>query len=281
MKKGALVLKPQDIMILLKLKFTEEGWTYAAIAHSLSMSASEVHGALERSHHARLYNRKLRTIDTDALVEFLTHGIRYAFPARPTGLCRGVPTAWFVPPLMRQLSSSGTPLVWPDDEGTTEGLQITPLYRTVPTVVRTDRQLYQALAIIDAIRLGDPQQRAVAVSALHQILGHTPAIDTPVEPSQTEGLIEKMRSLRQVLPQKLYESPELGELITTLDQNTELFEQIRNLPADQRRLATSWGRSLLRNPEHPFIVEEHLPRGPQFEERLEAMLAGIRSLTQT
>ena len=76
--------------------------------------------------------------------------------------------------------------------------------RTVPDIVRSDCQLYCALAIIDAIRLGNEQQRAAAVQALHEVLGYTPKAneDEAEEAASpgTNGLIQKTRRLRQVAP---------------------------------------------------------------------------------
>ncbi|MEX2443587.1 MAG: hypothetical protein WD492_08280 [Alkalispirochaeta sp.] len=44
----SLHLKPQDVVVLLKLvALGERRWTYSELAGELGMSASEVHGAIE------------------------------------------------------------------------------------------------------------------------------------------------------------------------------------------------------------------------------------------
>jgi predicted transcriptional regulator len=48
-------LKPQDVFVLLKLAtLAGEDWSYASLALSLGMSASEVHASLKRSMQAGL-----------------------------------------------------------------------------------------------------------------------------------------------------------------------------------------------------------------------------------
>src|SRR5690242_9598736 len=81
-------LKPQDVVVALKLAaHPGEDWSYPKLAADLSMSASEVHSCVKRAAKSGLLlandehkpNRK-------ALLEFLTHGIKYAFPAERRGL---------------------------------------------------------------------------------------------------------------------------------------------------------------------------------------------------
>jgi len=55
------VLKPQDIVVLLKVhSWQDRDWTYSTLASSLSMSASEVHAALKRCEVSRLYDGNQR-----------------------------------------------------------------------------------------------------------------------------------------------------------------------------------------------------------------------------
>jgi len=75
------VLKPQDVVVLLKLVVTWEGWTYPSLAESLGMSASEVHAAVARAKQSGLYDEHRRMPNNKALAEFIVHGLRYVFPA--------------------------------------------------------------------------------------------------------------------------------------------------------------------------------------------------------
>jgi len=76
-----MVLKPQDIVILLKLVTSREiEWSYPFLAHDLFMSASEAHAGVKRAGAARLMDLQRRVPLKKALEEFLIHGMKYAFP---------------------------------------------------------------------------------------------------------------------------------------------------------------------------------------------------------
>ena len=87
------MLKPQDIVVLLKVYGLKNEWTYSELAKSLKMSSSEVHAALKRCATSGLYSDKRRRILKPALAEFLVHGLKYVFPTSPGALVRGMPTA--------------------------------------------------------------------------------------------------------------------------------------------------------------------------------------------
>lgn len=167
-------LKPQDILVLLKLCVQNDPlWTYAELAHSLSMSASEVHQSIKRAHLARLITvqdnlkKPLRT----ALLEFLIHGVKYAYPPQRGSLVRGIPTAHAAPPLINLLTQgTDPPPVWPYPEGTTRGYKLTPLYKSVPKAALQDTQLYELLALIDALRDGRAREKQLAIQLLQERL---------------------------------------------------------------------------------------------------------------
>ena len=100
-----MVLKPQDILILLKLVASREiEWSYPSLAHELYMSVSEVHAGIKRAKAARLMDLQRRVPFKKALEEFLIHGVKYAFPPTQGGLVRGMPTGYAAPP--RSFNSS-------------------------------------------------------------------------------------------------------------------------------------------------------------------------------
>lgn len=106
-----------------------------------------------------------------ALLEFLTHGIKYAFPAKRGNLTRGMPTAHGAPPLAALIDSGGEPLpVWPDPEGEVRGESFEPLYRSAPKAARRDPQLYEILCLVDAIRGGRARERTLAEKLLRERL---------------------------------------------------------------------------------------------------------------
>lgn len=168
-------LKAMDLIVCLELLGEESrGRTYAELAEAVGLSASETNAAARRAVEAGLLEpaadrgAKPRPI-ARALLEFLEHGVRYAFYVVPGRLVRGVPTAHSAPPLDRQIQAGGEPpFVWPDPEGTVRGQAIEPLYRTVPAVARRNRELYELLALVDALRCGGARERKLAMTELER-----------------------------------------------------------------------------------------------------------------
>lgn len=165
-------LKPQDIVILLKLVGLKEGWSYRSLAQDLFISSGEVHNALNRATRAQLFDAIQKRPRTQALEEFLVHGVKYAFPAERGNLTRGILTAYAAPPLNELISAveDDPPPVWPDPQGTARGYKLAPLYTSVPKAAKKDEGLYELLALVDAIRDGRARERNLAVEHLHQRL---------------------------------------------------------------------------------------------------------------
>lgn len=164
-----VTLKPQDILVLLKLAVHHgEAWSYGGLASSLKMSSSEVHAAIERATHAGLMSVQHRRPNRAALEELLVHGVKYIFPAERGRITRGIPTAHAAPPLVREfIATDDLPPVWPDPEGPVRGETLQPLYRSVPHAARRDEKLYEVLALVDAIRAGRARERKRAEELLH------------------------------------------------------------------------------------------------------------------
>jgi DNA-binding Lrp family transcriptional regulator len=165
-------LKPQDVLVLLKLAARSDApWSYPKLAVELGMSASEVHASVKRAARAGLLAEATRSVNKHALLEFLVHGLKYVFPAERRGVTRGLPTAHSAPPL-RELFAAGSelPVVWADPEGPVRGEELEPLYPSVPQAARADRQLYESLALVDAIRAGRARERELAIAALRKRL---------------------------------------------------------------------------------------------------------------
>lgn len=106
-----------------------------------------------------------------ALLGLLEYGVKYVFPARPGPLGRGIPTAFAAPVLANEVLSAGeTIYVWPYACGSRMGQTIPPLFKTVPVAVQSDPDLYAMLALVDAIRLGNPRERTIARKRLEKLL---------------------------------------------------------------------------------------------------------------
>jgi len=169
------MLKPQDIVVLLKLVAAPESpWSYPRLALDLEISPSEIHAAVKRAEAAGLATKApfgpqpIR----QALEEFLIHGVKYVFTPKRGGPVRGMPTAWAAPPLKDQFAPSDElPPVWPHAEGTVRGLEFSPLYKSAPNAARKDEKLYELLALVDAMRGGRAREKDLAAKELRARLG--------------------------------------------------------------------------------------------------------------
>jgi hypothetical protein len=160
-----IMLKPQDIVVLLKLLTAgNRRPTYAQLAVDLCMSPSEVHASIRRSRAARLVRGPELgdRVNARALEEFLVHGIKYAFPPEKGGMTRGIPTASAAEPLNRKMTQEEPVPVWPFEQGSKRGYAFLPLYRRAPQAALKDRELYQLLALVDALRDRSARERELA-----------------------------------------------------------------------------------------------------------------------
>lgn len=170
-----MILKPQDVVILLKLvALGHEPWTYQRLSVELFISQSEAHAGVRRAVAAQL----MSDVSTGggrpvlrALAEFLIHGVRYAYPPTRGELTRGMPTGYAAPPLNATIvQPSEPPPVWPYAEGSARGYLFEPLYPSVPRAAARDPKLYELLALVDAIRDGRARERELARKELEKRL---------------------------------------------------------------------------------------------------------------
>ena len=166
-----MILKPQDVVILLKLvAWGSQPWTYQRLSVELFISQSEAHAGVRRAVAARLMS-EASTVDgrpnLRSLEEFLVHGVRYAYPPERGELTRGMPTGYAAPPLNKVIvQPDESPPVWPYAEGTVRGYSFSPLFPSVPAAATRDPALYELLALVDAIRDGRARERNLAAKEL-------------------------------------------------------------------------------------------------------------------
>ena len=160
-----MILKPQDIFIMLKLVvWNRSEWSYPTLSHELSMSASEVHAGVKRAAAARLMAMDRKIPVKSNILEFLIHGVKYAYPPDRGGITRGMPTGYAAQPLRDLIMQPDEPSpVWPDPEGQVRGYEFSPLYSSVPKACKIDPKLYELLALVDAIRDGRARERKIAI----------------------------------------------------------------------------------------------------------------------
>lgn len=169
-----MALKPQDVFVVLKIIADgSRRAPYSHLAHELTMSPSEVHASVKRArasgllHGPDFENRP----NIEALEEFLTHGLKYVFPAERGELARGVATSYGAAPLRALLAQSGDPIaVWPYAEGKQRGVSLAPLYKTAPQAALRDKSFYELLVLTDALRDGRIRERKIAEAELRHRL---------------------------------------------------------------------------------------------------------------
>jgi hypothetical protein len=184
MNRARQGLKPQDILLLLKLisnQLKDEAQKKSPakarqidLALSLHLSQAEVAHSLSRLRKSGFLSseNELRPL---AISEFLIHGAKYVFPAQMTGgLGRGVPTASSASDRLKknlaQKPGSDPPLVWADSKGETRGILLEPLYPSAPLAAKEDAQLHELLALLDVIRLSasGARERKFAIELLKE-----------------------------------------------------------------------------------------------------------------
>lgn len=165
-------MRPQDVVVLLRiLTLSTTPWQGKDLASALLISPAEISDALRRCQYARLLLADGRTVQQQALLRFLLHGLPYVFPAHPHDFGQGVPTAWTALPQLSGLRGPAEPAyVWPDPEGTAWGLSVSPLYPTTPAAARLDERWHELLALVDVLRLGTVVQRQAAHGLLAERL---------------------------------------------------------------------------------------------------------------
>ena len=165
-----MILKPQDVVVLLKLVAVGKAhWSFSTLSAELFMSPSEVHAGIHRAKAAGLAVKiadRLTPVIRN-LEEFVIHGLRYVYVPDRGEFTRGIPTLHAGPPLSKMfVPSNDPPPVWPDAEGDIRGQSFSPLYKSVTKAARRDHQFYELLVLVDAIRGGRARERETATKEI-------------------------------------------------------------------------------------------------------------------
>ncbi|MER8438318.1 hypothetical protein NKH36_18125 [Mesorhizobium sp. M1312] len=186
-------MKSQDIVVLLKLVSLQEqegqvrpgqpqlgfqgeaSYSVRSLESYLGISKTEINASIKRSLSSGLAIKDRETGRANPnrrnLHNFIVHGLKFAFPAKPGAMTRGVPTAFAAPLLKSLLVSGGEYIyVWPYAEGHDMGQSVQPLFKSVPEAVQKDERLYEYLALVDAIRLGNQREAGLAGERLSERL---------------------------------------------------------------------------------------------------------------
>lgn len=161
-------MRPQDVVVLFKILLLEDTpWQSKDLAQALLLSPAEISFSLKRCEYARLLDKHDRQVARRTFLEFLLYGLSVVFPTKPGAQARGLPTAHSAAPLREQLVSDQL-YVWPDAEGESWGVAIEPLYPRAPQAAKADPQLYELLALADALRVGRTRERKLAGELLRE-----------------------------------------------------------------------------------------------------------------
>lgn len=169
-----MVLRTLDVLVLLKIMASGgQSWTQCTLAEELSVSQSQIHDSLKRAKTSLLFSSETKRIYRAAFAEFLVHGVKYAYPAIRGGPIRGILTVYAAPSL-RDIAPRARivpPPVWPHPDGTAKGTKFEPLDKRAPDAALRDPELYELLALVDAIRDGKPKETELAVESINSRFG--------------------------------------------------------------------------------------------------------------
>jgi hypothetical protein len=184
------MMKAQDLVVLLKLASLEDDakdighqsppagsaagedpYSVRALEAALGISKTEIGGSLQRSIASGLAIKDRKTgrpkPSRRHLREFIVHGLKFVFPAKPGAMQRGLPTAFAAPVLRESLHSAGSLIfVWPYAHAKDMGQSVDPLFKSVPEACEKDKRLNAYLALVDAIRIGNQRESKHAADLL-------------------------------------------------------------------------------------------------------------------
>ncbi len=162
-------LRPFDVAVALRLLLVPRE-RYVPLAGALATSTSAVHRSVARLQHARLCQPFTREVNCPAFREFLVYGVRYAFPPIHGPERAGIATAASHPALAVLLADQSLPpLVWPAANGRERGESLVPLFAGAPKVASGEAPLYELLACVDVLRVGNEAQVDMVIAHVEQL----------------------------------------------------------------------------------------------------------------
>jgi hypothetical protein len=167
------MLRPPDIVVLLALlRQGDEPWTVRSIAERLHMPLAAVQRSLARLAQTPAFDSANRRASAGASDELMAHALPFVAPASLGAPVRGIPTAWGAAPLAGEVAGGDDAPVWPDRRGTVRGPALDPLHACALALARDDPEMYEALALVDALRVGRARERKLALGHLRaRLLG--------------------------------------------------------------------------------------------------------------
>ena len=150
-------------------------YTARMLETETGISKSQINLALNRCLDVGLAKKDRRLgvprVHTKALYNLIVHGVKYVFPVKPGEITRGIATAFAAPVLNEKLMSAGElVLIWPDAKGSIKGQAVEPIFKSAVYAALKDAEMYALLALVDAIRIGQPREANLAGGLLKKRL---------------------------------------------------------------------------------------------------------------
>ena len=149
-----IVIRPQDIVVLLKLislERSEKAWMKKDLAETLNLANSEITNVFDRLRYTGLMVPGMNRVQRLTFYEYLVFGLKATFPPIIGAETRGLLTATGAIP---ESHISGSHFVWPHAKGKSRGTSIIPLYAEVVHACENDHDLYTALSACEMLRVG-------------------------------------------------------------------------------------------------------------------------------
>lgn len=163
-------VRSQDVVVAAGLfALDDKPGAQAELARLLDLPRSRISESVRRLAENGLYSRSLRRLSHAQLLEFLTRGMRWLFPAEPGDVVQGIPTS-HAGPVLNELIVSSHPYVWPAEGGPAEGRAVAPIHARVIDLALALPKAYELLSLADAMRVGRVRERHLASEALSGML---------------------------------------------------------------------------------------------------------------
>jgi hypothetical protein len=165
------VIKPQDVVILGKL-ISEKAWpSQKEIGDSLKLSQAEISHALKTLDQIGLINLTTKKINKLAVTEFITHALKFLYPIEKKGTGRGILIGPSSSTFKGKVQSDEYNYIWPDPNGDSKGIVVTPLLPELSNSVKENDILYTFLNVVEIFRgLGGVRHIQEAQKILKDIL---------------------------------------------------------------------------------------------------------------
>jgi hypothetical protein len=149
--------------------------SYEKWGKEIGLSAASLFRSVKDLRKAKLVTE---TVDGDVpnyqnAEKFLLYGFPFCFSAEKGKLVRGFKTGVDASSLKSEFAEGDYPAVWAHYEGDVKGFEVKPLHSCVPDQITDDlmdKNLYELLALLDVLRIGQAREVQAAQKKIKEIL---------------------------------------------------------------------------------------------------------------